>query len=88
MTVQLSGGPHWNLAREGESTVRVTSVALDATIGYGFRFTNDGRDIRRDGWLVGLGLSLRRYQVTDPHIKYFPWSRRDGGLAAVRSGAQ
>jgi hypothetical protein len=70
LTLQLSGGPHWNLARsESHSTVRVTSVALDATIGYGFRFTNDGHDIRRDGWLVGLGLSLRRDQVTDLDFK-------------------
>lgn len=70
LTLQLSGGPHWNLARsEGYSTVRVTSVALDATIGYGFRFTNEPKDIRRDGWLVGLGLSLRRDQVTDLHFK-------------------
>ena len=73
LTFQLSGGPHWNLHRtELPRSLRVMSVALDATIGVALRAA-DSHAPGLDGPFLGLGLSLRRYQVTDSGIKYWPW---------------
>ena len=97
LTVEVSGGPHWNLQRTDlPSTVRVMSVALDATIGYGFRVGEDRRSSRSlglDGPFLGVGLSLRRDQVSDLNFKYWPRSRRAAahtrlpeGIAAGNAG--
>lgn len=73
LTVQLSGGPHWNLRRTDlRSSVRVVSVALDATVGIALR-AREAQLPRLDGPFLGLGLSLRRDQVTDlDFVKYWP----------------
>jgi hypothetical protein len=80
LTVQVSGGPHWNLQRiDPRSAVHVTSVALDATIGYGFRSREHGgtsRSFDRDAPFLGIGLSIRHDDVSDPGIKYWPHLRR------------
>jgi hypothetical protein len=90
LTVQVSGGPHWNLQRtELPSAVRTTSVALDATIGYGFRGGEAGRTSRSlglDGPFVGLGLSLRRDHVSDLDFKYWPRSTRAAAHTRLLNG--
>ena len=73
LTVQVSGGPHWNLHRTDlPSSLRVMSVALDATIGVALRVP-ESHAPGLDGRFLGLGLSLRRDQVTDPGIKGITW---------------
>lgn len=64
LTVQLSGGPHWNLHRSKvQGIARITSIAFDATIGYGFRIGGPDGPIDLDGPFFGVGLSLRRDTV-------------------------
>lgn len=72
-TLQVSGGPHWNLHRTDlPSSFRVMSVALDATIGVALRAA-EPHSPALDGRFLGLGLSLRRDHVTDPGIKGLKW---------------
>ena len=76
LTFQVSGGPHWNLQRTDlPKSLRVTSIALDATIGVALR-PAQFRWPALDGPFLGLGLSLRRDQVTDSGIKYLPLRRQ------------
>lgn len=77
-TFQVSGGPHFNLQRTDlPNSLRVVSVALDATIGVALRPADSNapglHSPGLDGRFVGLGLSLRRDQVTDPGFKGLKW---------------
>jgi hypothetical protein len=73
-TFQVSGGPHFNLDRTDlPSSLRVISVALDAAIGVALRPAESHASPGLDGRFLGLGLSLRRDQVTDPGIKGLKW---------------